>query len=953
MRQSWVTALALAIFALGATSVHAQNAQVTGTIKDQSGGLVPGVTVSARNQDTGLVRIDVTDATGRYRLRALPPGTYTVSAELMGFRTEEIRDILLIIDQTASLEVTLRPAGVSESITVTGESPIVDTTRSEVSTSVSTKQIQDLPVASRRWIDLAMLTPGTSQDNIRGFYYRGNVNVGAGTREYSNAFIVDGVNNTWAEMGEARQNFAMDSIREFKVTTSNFKAEHGLATGGLVSVVSKSGTNRFSGSGLIFFRDKSLTDKTYFEETKPDFKRLQYGGSIGGPIIKDKTHFFFAFERTDEDQFSTVSTGGVWPEYDAQIPSEQYRWNYTAKLDHQLSGNQSMFLRLAQEDEYRPALNTGGITAASAGFDFAVPRTSAVVAHTWVVTDRALNDFRFQYGFSKYEVSPAYSHGSWEPGDFNAERLGYCTPAFRYPSLRVGNCNDQMGPETRWQFKDDFSYLQSDWGGTHQWRFGVDYNYIEFQADSLGGYTGTWTFPKDAPYDEADPSTHPTQYSQSQPRFGDVPVHHFSTYVQDDWEVGSNLTFNLGLRYDVQIGSFNENLDELLQRVEKKLGPGYGFPLEIPWHEGSDQRGDKNNFGPRVGLAWDPRGDGRTNIHTAYGMFYDNIRTLTNFGEFQWPQAQSIVIRNPSYPDPLEGRSREEFVSTAPPNITVLANDLVNPYAHHFNVGIVQMLGRDMALTADFTSVWRYSDRDTVDPNLPDQTTRQRPYPQFNRVSYGQATSDNTYRALLMKLEKRLSNNYQFLVSYTLSHAEDNYFTNGLADVYGYGKVKAPASADRRQRLVVSGILQLPYDMQVSVVGDFRSSLPFNTGTSFDLDGDGYTGDLPPGVTPRSGCRDLNLDAVNAFRATRGLGAVSSVECPGYANLDLRFSKSFRFLDTHRVEFIAQLFNVFNRANFDSPIGNPTSGIFGQTYQLLPNINAPSRQVELALRYQF
>jgi len=612
-----------------------------------------------------------------------------------------------------------------------------------------------------------------------------------------------------------------------------------------------------------------------------------------------------------------------------------------------------MFLRLAQEDEYRPALTTGGVTAATAGFDFAVPRTSAVVAHTWVVSDRALNDFRFQYGFSKYEVSPAYSHGSWEPGDFNADRLGYCTPAFRYPSLRVGNCNDQMGPETRWQFKDDFSYLQSGWGGTHQWKFGVDYNYIEFQADSLGGYTGTWTFPKDAPYNENDQSTWPTQYSQSQPRYGDVPVHHISTYLQDDWEVGSNLTFNLGLRYDVQIGSFNENLDELLRRVEDKLGPGYGFPMEIPWHEGSDQRGDKNNFGPRVGVAWDPRGDGRTNIHTAYGMFYDNIRTLTNFGEFQWPQAQSIVIRNPNYPDPLEGRSREEFVSTAPPNITVLSNDLVNPYAHHFNVGIVQMLGRDMALTADFTSVWRYSDRDTVDPNLPDETTRLRPYPQFNRVSFGQSTSDNTYRALLMKLEKRLSNNYQFLVSYTLSNAEDQFFTNDLAEVYGFSKVAAPASADRRHRLVVSGILQLPYDMQVSVVGDFRSSLPFNTGTSFDLDGDGYTGDLPPGVTPRSGCRDLNLDAVNAFRAGRGLGAVSSVECPGYANLDLRFSKSFRFLDTQRVEFIAQLFNVFNRANFDSPIGNPTSGIFGQTYQLLPNINAPSRQVELALRYQF
>jgi hypothetical protein len=149
--------------------------------------------------------------------------------------------------------------------------------------------IQDLSVASRRWIDLAMLTPGTSQDNIRGFFYRGNVNVGGGAREYSNAFVVDGVNNTWAEMGEPRQNFAMDSIGEFKVSTSTYKAEFGLATGDVVNVVSKSGTNEFHGSGLLFFRDKSITAREYFQTTKPDYGRYQYGATIGGPIVKDKT----------------------------------------------------------------------------------------------------------------------------------------------------------------------------------------------------------------------------------------------------------------------------------------------------------------------------------------------------------------------------------------------------------------------------------------------------------------------------------------------------------------------------------------------------------------------------------------------------------------------------------------------------------------------------------------
>src|SRR5262245_45516575 len=301
--RKWFLSLILLLIS---STAYAQNAQVSGMLKDQTGGVLPGVTVSAKNVETGLTRSAVTNAAGEYRVPALPPGTYTVTAELAGFTSETRPDIILIIDQDAAINFTLKPAAVAEVLTVTGEAPVVDTTKSDVSTSVSTQQIQDLPVASRRWIDLAMLTPGTSQDNIRGFFYRGNVNIGGGAREYSNGFIVDGVNNTWAEMGEPRQNFAMDAIQEFKVSTSNYKAEYGLATGGLLTVVTKSGTNQLHGSGLLFFRDKSITAKEFFQTTKPDYRRYQYGGTIGGPIVKDKTHYFLAYEGTNENQFFTV-----------------------------------------------------------------------------------------------------------------------------------------------------------------------------------------------------------------------------------------------------------------------------------------------------------------------------------------------------------------------------------------------------------------------------------------------------------------------------------------------------------------------------------------------------------------------------------------------------------------------------------------------------------------------
>jgi hypothetical protein len=206
-----------------------------------------------------------------------------------------------------------------------------------------------------------------------------------------------------------------------------------------------------------------------------------------------------------------------------------------------------------------------------------------------------------------------------------------------------------------------------------------------------------------------------------------------------------------------------------------------------------------------------------------------------------------------------------------------------------------------------------------------------------------------------------MSHHYQFLTSYTLASAKDQNFLNILGDTYGYTKLDRYGVADRRHRLVVSGVVQLPAQSQISVIGDFRSSLPFAPSSALgDLNNDGYTGDLPPGVTPNSGCRSLNLDAVNTVRAGRGLTPATQVDCPGFANVDLRFSKFFTIAKTQQVEFIAQLFNMFDRANFATPNGSLTAGndlngrpLFGQSQSLLANINAPSRQAEFAVRWKF
>jgi outer membrane receptor protein involved in Fe transport len=950
--RKWMRCVVFSAVFLGSSgAAFAQNAQITGTLTDQSGGVLPGVTVTARNEETGLTRTTVSEASGAYRLPALPPGTYGITAVLQGFNTERRTNLVLVIEQTATVDLTLAPANLTETVTVEGDAPIVDSRTAVVSTSVTNAQIQDLPVASRRWVDLAMLTPGVSQDNIRGFFYRGNVNIGAGTREYSNGFVVDGVNNTWAQMGEPRQNFAMDSIREFKVSQSTYKAELGLATGGVLSVVTKSGTNNFSGSAFNFFRDKSLTAKTAFEQERPDFRRWQYGGTFGGPIVQNRTHFFFAFERSDENQFFTVNTGNRFPQYDGTYASEQYRWTYSLRADHQITPNQSLFARASQEVEYRPIITAGGRVHPTNSFDFGVPRSSYVAGHTWLLSGSMINDLRVQYAFAKYEVSPPYSHGSWESGYFGPDRLDFCTPVFNYPSLGLGGCgNSQMGPEKRIQVRNDFTFTR----GAHQFKTGGDISFISFRSDSLGSPLGTWTMPRDAEYNPADSSTFPTQWTNSLPTFAEIPVKHFSTYLQDDWRLHNNLTLNLGLRYDLQSGSFNEDLSGLLGRIGEQLGPEFAeFPIPVPFHEGADSRGDRNNFGPRAGFAWDVTGDGRTNVHAGYGLFYENMRTLQNFGELTWPQSRSIIISNPSYPDPLLGASRDQFLSTAPPNITVMSNDTVSAYAHQSSAGISKMIGRNLGVTADVIVVRRRADRDTVDLNLPDQVTRSRQYPQFGRVSYWQPTADNDYNALLLKFERRMSGNYQYLVSYTLSKSTDNAFRNVFGDRYGYFKTSAPGPADRRHRLVTSGIVRLPYGVMASVIADFRSSLPMNPASSVDINRDGYAVDLPAGVSPGSGCRGLDIDAVNTYRQSRGLAAVSDVSCPGFANIDLRLTKNFQVGGSQQLEVIGQLFNIANRANYNVPSNNLTAATFGESTSLLPNINAPSRQVEFAVRYRF
>ena len=926
-----------------ARPARAQNTGVIeGTVADEQGGVMPGVTMTLRNTETGVERAVTTEGAGTYRFPALQPGTYSLTASLQGFASERLRDIALTIGLNLRYDITLKLQALAETISVTAEAPVVDVTKSEVAGVVTQKQIETLPINTRQYLNLALLMPGTSQDAVRVFY--NNVNIGAGGSFYSNAFVADGVTNTWTEQGEPRQNFPQDSIREFKVNTMQYKAEYGLATGGLVTVVSRSGANASHGNLFEYFRDKALNTQNHFEKTKPDYRRNQFGASLGGPIRKDRTHFFAAIERTQEDNFFTVNTGrpDLYAAVEGTFPQPRHVTLTSIRVDHTLNSAQSLFVRYAQEGEFTQcaASTCGGRNAANAGYDMNIPRRSVVVGHTTILSARALNDFRFQYAFAAYQIAPPGQLIWTDVGQYPTERIGAQRVARRlqFPSLVWGGNYEALGPEKRFQVKDSFTYHAPDWVGSHDWKVGIDFSHIPFADDSQVNLNGTYQFGNDQSFNPDDATSiaslrAPILFTMTTPAsYVPMPSQYLGIFIQDDWRPIPKLTLNAGLRYDLQIGAFNTDVRPDQFRIP--------IPLINP-----AVRGDRNNVGPRLGLAYDAAGDGATVLRGGYGIYYDNIRMLQNQYEKLNMLRYDIRITNPSYPDPFQGRDPLQFASTAPPNIQLLANDFRNPRSQQANVGLTRQLSSDLAVHADGVYSRIAGDRKTVNVNVPDAASGQRASPQFGRIDVDQSISKSAYRALYVRLDKRYSRNYQYLVSYSLVQGRDNNPAGRFVDQANRDLDWGPANFDRRHSFVASGAVQVPFDVQLGAVFTIRSSLPFSATAGRDLNGDTFVTDYVPGTSRNQGNRDLDLTLVNTWRASAGLLPIASIDSTRFSSVDVRASKPIRFAGERRAEVIVQLFNAFNTVNLSGLGTNAVAATFGVASRA-----SAGRQAEVAVR---
>ena len=928
---------------------------LSGIVTDATGGVLPGVTVTLKNADTGFVRSAVTDAAGRYSFNAMPPmGSWVLTAELTGFATQNREGLVFQANTKPEINFKLGVGGLQEAITVQASVPLIRTRESELSSILDAKQVDALPTNGRNFLSL-LQTSGSVVPTGNG---SGALSVnGQGTRLAN--FVADGVSMTGREIRTVNGEFgggnalSIDVVKELQVITNGFKAETGQTGAGTISVITKSGTNTLAGSAYGFWRPSDFVAANLLTGVKTTQKRQQYGGTLGGPIKRDQTHYFLNYESTQIDDVVVVTS--VLAPGTFAAPQRQKQGFF--KLNHRFNDHLNLdarysFNRNRQESQGVGGLNTFDRRSNTEG------RTDAFV--TSLVTNfggNKVNEARFRYTFDVvdfYSPLTASSGVASRTPDFSKAPV---TVAY----TGVGNLGTnpsfpQNLVEKRAQWVDHVSMVK----GSHQLKAGVDvigsWRFVTF----FNNFAGTYTFAQGAkfPFNAADPTTYPVQFTQA---FGNSGLN-FTDYMagvfaQDDWELRRGLTVNLGLRWDK---------DSLFQ-------------------------GDNNNVAPRLGFAWNLGSGARTVIRGNTGIFYDTLESSAiNRESNTGPVGQTTIDLRlgdplfPTFPARLSAfPTSAGTVARATVYVPVFTGDKFPgsigssafhrsaPYFFNTNIGIQRELGADLALSADYTRVYGYDMLVTWDSNAPTyfalgpgltrtvaqaNATRQLGVPNVAggpykipftgfRSLYLQFNGGHTeYNALKLGLSKRLSNHYAFQANYTLGKARgnvDNFrlansFVPGLTAIGGDRSYQwGPSDTDVRHVFVLSGTYDAPRGLRLGGIVFARSGFPYTGVVGLDADGDGFSSPGSYGDRPASLSR-------NSFRY------------PATVTMDASVAYDLKLVRAQRVEFRFDVFNLANRKNISSVntiIGlNPASP--PATFGTITAVR-DQRQAQIAIRYRF
>jgi len=916
----------------------AQTAEVRGFVTDSSGAVLPGVTVTIRHEATGIERTIVTDDQGGFRAPALQPGPYVVESALMSFG-KDAQKLVLTVGQVAEVKVTLSLGAVQETVQVVGTAAAVEieTTKSDLSGVVAQEQLAELPVLNRGFVGLAQLLPGGGPARTGDGRF-GIATAFGGTNVRSMySMQIDGGIMDHPIYGFAIVNVSQDAVQEFRVLRNQFDAEYSRAGTAVVNVVTRSGTNELHGRFSYFGRDDALNATNAFARTKPPFDSTRVSGTLGGPILRNKTFVFGALEYSRQNSVRIIALPVANPfagEFNGVYDNGVRARLGQAKIDHTASPTHSFTGRYLYDNDdivenYQLAENTA--------LDF----NDVSASWNWTLGSATLNSVVVQYldqDTQRFQLTPGTQ---------------VIRPSFtsgRSPNLPQGF------PRRRYTVNDTFFWTP----GRHATKFGVRMSYedLSYNADYYGA--GVWQFNTDRPFEASDRTTWPTKFTiGSGPATKNYRNTEWGFFAQDDVRLG-DLTLNLGLRYD-----FDTNLRSSELIAALLANPQFAGLENLV---SADRGNDLNNVQPRAGFAWDMRGDGRTVVRGGYGLYSGRNRPWFNIRGDVVSNQFTAEITDPSllqfYPDQqaaLGGRTLENFIAVAGGRALYLPGDNLSlPYVRSATLGVAKLLPGDTSLEVDFIHQVQKDLQTGRDANLPAQgplATNPRPYPQFSSVTLINSLTDSNYDALQAQLRRRYRDT-TWQVSYTWAKAISNdtndnaSFNTDPWNTFGNDD-RGLDENDRRQALSVSVIAPLPWQIQLATIVSLRSGNPWDITAGVDLDRDGNNQDRPPGLVKNAGGTESegNLGLVNSFRASRGLAPITMEQLKRTSSeriVDLRATKQFRVAPTLQLDVFLEAYNLFNTVNYENPSGAATSGSFA-TYITARD----ARQVQWGARIQF
>ena len=930
--KSRLVPIILSLFLFGAVCIQAQqtvtSATLSGRIADARGAVVSGASLTATNLETNQKQTVTTDYYGRYRFPYLQIGNYKLSIEAPGFASST-KELTVTVGQALDLPIKLEVAGLSAQVNITTDVPMIETVRTQVTETIRPSEINELPLNGRNFLDLALLIPGVSPTNTGSNQRFAETSAVpgqgisiAGQRNLYNSFVVDGVSANDDAADLTGTYYSEEVINQFQVITSGGIAEFGRASGGVVNIVTKSGTNDWRGNFYGFARNQRFDARNPLAPTKDLLTQVQYGASIGGPIKPDRTFFFTNFEQTRRN-YSAVIT--IAPSAVATInnrlnavsykgqrlntgvaPAGFDTTNFFARVDHrlddrnQLSGRHSLYHITADNSR-----TVGGLNAVSRGSGLDDTDQTIAVSNITTLSSRTLNEARFQYTNSRLGA-PINDTTGPAVGISGVANFGTATSSPLERDINLFEAVDNVSTQL----------------GAHSPKVGVNFLYNRVNISFPGAVQGVYAFNSLANFLTGNYSTFqqafgaPGQF-QSNPNAG--------FFGQDEWRVRSNFTVNAGLRYDLQF------LPDPIQT-------------------------DTNNIAPRLGFAYAP-GDRKTVIRASFGLYYDRIPLRATSNALQRDGSKYVVVQfsptqagAPVFPNVLAAQPAT-FITK--PNITRIDPNIKASYSEQANVQVERELSGNAVISVGYLhlrTLHIIASRNVNVPTVPASAgipNLGRPDPNWGNIGRFEGAGDSYYNGMVVSFNKRAARWANMRVSYTLSKTTDdagNFFFSTPQNNFNLRDDLGRSDNDQRHRLVVSGSFQTPtqgkeqglrralHGFQLSYIYTYASRLPFNVLLGSDRNFDTNNNDRPVGVGRNTG---------------RGFD---------FASFDLRLSRRFRLTERISLDVLAEGFNLFNRANFGLP---STNGIFLSDGSRVPNASqitetaTTARQVQLGVKILF